>query len=791
MPLRNANIIVLILSLICCTLLSAQSEQRSDSRLLVSGISVEGNHFVDAATIIAISGLRVGQELNPRSDEIPQGVKALYMRKQFSDVRIVVDKVTALGVFLKILVRENPRYSSLEVVGNDKISLKNIQDSVHRVRGELLSGADLHDIARSVKSLYAKEGLLFAVVKADTISTDTNAYVRVRLQIEEGKEYSIRSVRFEGNSTMDASALLDQIEDSKPSAWWQVWRSAKFDTAKLTQDVQHVVRYYHNSGYMNAQRKDVKYTFDNKDGAVDIVIAVDEGQRYFLRNASFEGSTVYTQEALLRRLDIAKGKPVDQDRIEKNLNGNEEQSDIRSLYLDNGYLQCQIQHNFDYVSKDSVDLKVEIRERDRFTVRRVDIAGNTKTQDRVVRRELFTQPGDFFNRGSVIRSVKGLGVLNYFNPEKLRPDVRPVSANTVDLVYQVDERSTDVLNASVGYAGTYGLTGSVGVTFNNFDISDPLRGGAGQTFSFQWDFGTSNNLRTFSLGFAEPWLFGKPTSIGFNLYDTRYYLNSSGRRTGGQFNVGRRFRFPDDYFRGDWSVVAQHYEQYGSTLADANTIFTDFSLAQTISRNSFDNLIFPSSGSRARFTSKLGYVLINPANSTYWKNELQYEFVNPLVQVDGFNRLVLYLNTELGNVTNLSTGSSFVPQLEYYSMGGNALAGINVIPLRGYTDNSLAIRDPYTDAIASRLVFKQTAELRFAVSLNPMPIYVSAFAEAGKAWRNFQSADVFSLQRSAGLGLRILLNPIGLIGFDYGYGFDPLPGSTVPSGWNFHFQFGR
>ncbi len=793
MLLRNANILLLSIALFVSSTFvgMAQTETKSDGRLLIAGISVEGNRFVDAATIISISGLRAGQEMNPRSDDIPQGVKALWLRKQFSDVRIVVEKVSPLGLFLKIVVKENPRFSSLEVVGNAKISTKNIQDSVHRIRGEILSPLDIHEIARSVKELYAKDGLLFAIVKADTLSTDTAGYVRVRLTIEEGKEYSIRSVTFNGNTTMPSAKLVDQIEDSKPSKWWQIWRSAKFDTSKVSADVERVIAYYHNTGYMNAKRGAVTYRYDEKEAAVDISIDVDEGQQYFVRHVTFEGSTVYPQEFLLRRLDIAQGKAVDQDRIEKNLNGNEEQSDIRSLYLDNGYLQTQIIHSFDYVSKDSVDLKVQIYERDRFTVRRVDIAGNTKTQDRVIRRELFTQPGDYFNRAAVIRSVKGLGVLNFFNPEKLRPQVLPISSNTVDLVYQVEERSTDVLNASVGYAGNYGLTGSVGVTFNNFDISDPLRGGAGQVFSFQWDFGTSNNLRTFSLGFAEPWLFGKPTSIGFNLYDTRYYLNSSGRRTGGQFNIGRRFRWPDDYFRGDWSLVAQHYEQY-SNSAEPNTIFTDVNIGQTISRTSFDNLIFPSSGSRARYLSKLGYVFMDPHNSVYWKNELQYEFVNPLLQVDGFNKLVLYLNTELGNVTTLSPKSSFVPQLEYYSMGGNALAGINVIPLRGYDDNSLAIRDT-SGYIASRLIFKQTAELRYAVSMNPMPIYVSAFAEGGRAWNNFKNADVFTLQRSAGFGLRILLNPIGLIGFDYGYGFDPVPGSgsTEPSGWKFHFQFGR
>ena len=499
---------------------------------IISGISVEGNTVVDAATIVSISGLRVGQELNPRSDDIPQGIKALWARKQFSDVRIVVDRVTPLGLFLKIEVKENPRFDRVIIQGNQKISEKSLLDSVKKSRGDLLPYADAQAIGRSLRQLYHKEGLLFASVVVDTGSSETPGYVTVVVRIEEGKEYKVGSLTFIGNATISGEVLSSQVEDSDPSAWWQFWKSAKFDTMKLNEDVKRVEAYYKNNGFLNAVVRAQDYKLDEKEGKAHITMSVQEGTKYYVRNVSFEGSTVYNPEYLKQRLDIKSGSPVNAERIEKNLSGNEEQSDIRSLYLDNGFLQAQVQHTFDYVANDSVDVKVQVFERDQFTIRRVDVVGNTKTQDRVVRRELFTYPGEYFNRASIIRSIKGLGVLNYFNPEKLRPDVRPVSQNTVDLVYNVEERSTDMLNASVGYAGTFGLTGSVGVTFNNFDLSDPLRGGAGQVFTFQWDFGTANRLQTFSLGFAEPWLFGKPTSLGFNIFDTRTFFNVSARRTG-------------------------------------------------------------------------------------------------------------------------------------------------------------------------------------------------------------------------------------------------------------------
>ncbi|MBL7974342.1 MAG: outer membrane protein assembly factor BamA [Candidatus Kapabacteria bacterium] len=789
MQLRIANSIIIVL-LFCVSLAYSQistNPQSTNRPLIIAGVTVEGNRIVDESTIIVISGIRVGDELNPRSDFIQQAIKNIWQRKQFSDIQILVDKITSLGVFLRIVVKENPRFSYLQVEGNDKIGYEKLKTEIGKIRGDIIAFSDTYDIKNTLKKLYEKEGLLFAKIKVDTVTTDTAGYVKLLVTIKEGDEYKVRTVSFTGNKLVDATDLTGAMEDNKPKPWWKIWKTSKFDKNTLhTTDVPAILKYYKSNGFLDADTTKVTYTIDTTANAVDILIDVIEGNKYYLRNITFDGSTIYPNEFLVRHLDVEKGKAVDEIRIEKNLMGNEEQSDIRSLYLDNGYLQANISYDLRKVAKDSVDLVAQIFERDRFTIRRVDIVGNSKTQDRVVRRELYTRPGDFFNRAAIIRSIKGLGVANYFNPEKLRPDVKPVGQNTVDLVYQVEERSTDVLNASVGYAGTYGLTGSVGVTFNNFDISDPLRGGAGQVFSFQYDFGAANSLQTFSLSFSEPWLFGKPTSVGFNVFDTRYFLGINGRRTGLQTNLGRRLRFPDDYFRADWSFLGQHTIQYSNTAA-GDSSFYEFALTQTISRTSFDNLIFPSSGSRFRWQSSASLGFLGIGQADYWKNELQFEFVNPLLEVEGFNRLVMYLNTELGYVARLTTDNSHVlPSLQLYAMGGNGLAGINVIPLRGYPDRVLG---GYGNT--NRLIFKQTAELRFALSMNPMPIYLSAWAEAGNAWTNFREADIFSLKRSAGIGMRILLNPIGLLGFDYGYGFDTDPSTKLTSGWQFHFQFGR
>ncbi len=755
----------------------------------IAGVTVEGNRFVDEATILAIAQLRVGEQLDPRSDLLQQAIRNLWQRRQFADVRIVVDRITSLGVFLKIIVREVPRFNAVEIHGNKEISLEKIKEAVGKTTGELMPYYEIALIRQRVLKLYEKEGLLFADVHVDTSTAKLPGYVDVIVTITEGDEYKVRSVVFDGAQHVPTDELIGALEENKPKRWWQFWRSATFDRKKFYEkDIPAILRYYHLRGYIDADTLATEFAIDRQEKAVDIRIALQEGTQYYIRAVTFDGNTVFPQALLEQRLGIEPGSPANLDQLEKNINGNEEQTDIRSLYLDNGYLEATILYDLRRVAHDSVDVAVHVYERDRFTIRRVDIAGNTKTQDRVIRRELFTRPGDYFNRAAIIRSVKGLGVLNFFNPEKLRPDVRrvPGAPNQVDLIYQVEERSTDVLNASIGYAGQFGLTGSIGVAFNNFDISNPLLGGAGQVFSFQWDFGQGNRFQTFSISFAEPWLFGQPTSVGFNLYDTRYFWNIEGRRTGGTVNLGRRFRFPDDFFRGDWSFIYQRQVEYTQTLEPTRT-FDEVSVLQTISRTSFDNLIFPSSGSRFRWTLQASLGAIGVGSSDFLKNELQVEFVNPLLQIEGFDRLVMYLNTEFGTVGRIGNRpNGVIPLIQYYAMGGNGIAGINVIPLRGYSDRSVGV--PGNNNLS---YFRQTAELRFALSLNPMPIYVLAFAEAGNAWPRLRDADLFTLKRSAGVGMRILLNPIGLIGFDYGYGFDTDNLTGNRSGWNFHIQFGN
>jgi len=769
--------------------LSVSQAQQAPKYPIIAGITVEGlTQGEDMQTVIAYSGLRVGSDARP--DDLMMAVKNLWGRKTFSDIRIEKERETALGVFLVIRVQSVARLRKIVVLGNDNLSVKEIEKAIDKRYGDILSGYDEYLARLHVKRAYEKEGMLFANIKSEMLPADSGNYFDLALTIVEGAEYSIARIEFEGNTIFSDDDLASSFEDTKTKKWFQIWKSSKLDLKKYKTDKDLLREWFLERGLLDAEIVFDTVVFNDEEQNVSIRIEVHEGKQVYIRTVRFTGNTVYPEDVLIRRLDVSVGELYDQKKITQNLMVNAEQTDASSLYSDNGYLQARLEPELIRVGDDSVDIVVKVTEGERYTVRKVEIVGNNKTRDRVVRRELYTRPGDYFNRSAIIRSLRGLGVLNYFNPESLKPEVVPVDKTHVDVVYKVEERSTDTFNASVGFAGAFGLTGSVGVTLNNFDISSPLRGGAGQIMSFQWEFGQASRLQTFQISFTEPWLFGQPTTVGFNLYDTRQNFNINIRRTGGQLNVGRRFRFPDDFFRGDWTVGFERIESSTASLFYRAGVNTALNLSQTFSRTSYDNTIFPTSGSRFVFSTKATAGALGIGTIDYGKLGLTFDMVNPLLSVDGHPRLVMLVGSEMGYINGFKTDTTIPPQ-ELFYMGGNGLGGFSLTPLRGYRDNSIGPHSANGTAVGGRMMARFLAEVRFALSLNPFPIYLLSFAEAGNVWSNIKTADPFGLKRAAGFGMRILLNPIGLIGFDVGYGFDTDPVTNQKSGWQFHFQFGR
>ena len=758
--------------------------QTSGGSLRILSVRVEGTRFADPQTVVLLSGLQPGEEIQPGGEKIRRALQNLMQRGQFAQAEILVERLTPLGAALLIRVEEFPRLSHLIIEGAQQVSEQKLREALMRSPGDILSLDALRQMRSAIEQLYRKENVVLRSVELLREPSDTAGYARLRIRIVEGPKPTVVAVRFVGNTVFSADDLVEAFEETRPKAWWQFWRSARFDPKKYEEDKQRLLQFYRRNGFLDAEILRDSVATDTATGATTVTLWLFEGRRYYVRSIRIEGNTVFPTSQLLERIGIRPGELYDAERCEKNLRGNEEQSDVAALYLDNGYLSVEILKEEQRVAPDSVDVLVRIYERQRYRIRRVEIVGNTKTKDKVIRRELLTFPGDYFSRAAIIRSLRALGVLNYFNPEALRPDIRFVNEGQVDLIYRVEERSTDVLNASIGIAQGLGVTGSVGIALNNFSLSEPLRGGAGQVFTFNWEGAAVGYLQQISLGFTEPWLFDEPTTVGFNAYDIHYRYSYQLRQTGIALNLGRRFRFPDEYFRGDWQLVVQRNNQQSSQGLYRHGVTTEFSLQQTLSRLSFNSLIFPTSGSRVSLTTKWALGALGIGTTDYFKARFAAEFVAPLWGPELAERLVLYVSTELGYLKGLRSDTT-IPAVEFYRMGGSGLGGFNVTPLRGYPDQSIG------PVGGGTVLARHTAELRFAVSLNPMPIYLIAFAEAGNVWQTLRRADPFELKRSAGVGMRILLLPLGLLGFDYGYGFDPARPGQPRSGWNFHFQLGR
>lgn len=770
------------IGLLCVLAAASLAAQTGSVRIL--SVRVEGTRFADPQTVVILSGLQPGDELQLGGEKIQRALRLLMQRGQFASVEILVERVTPLGVALLIRVEEFPRLGHVSIEGARQLSEQQIREALGLTRGDILSLEALHRVRRAIEQLYQKEKRTLRSIELSRGPLDTAGYADLQIHLDEGPEPRVVALRFVGNQKLPQEGLEAAFEKTRPKAWWQFWRSARFDVKAYEEDKQRLLQLYRRRGFLDAEIVRDSVATDSLTGRTAITLWIFEGPQYYVRHIRIMGNTVVPEERIRERLQFQHGDLYDAERFEKNLRGNEEQSDVAALYLDRGYLSVELFKEEHRVAPDSIDIEIRIYERQRYRIRRVDIVGNTKTKDKVIRRELFTFPGDYFSRAAIIRSIRALGVLNYFNPEALRPDIRWVSETEVDLIYRVEERSTDVLNASIGIAQGVGVTGSIGIALNNFSLAEPLRGGAGQVFTLNWEAAAIGYMRQLSLGFTEPWLFDEPTTVGFNLYDIHYQMGYNLRQSGVAINVGRRFSFPDDYFRGDWQLVLQRNNQQTSGGLYRQGITTELSLRQTLSRLSFNSLIFPTSGSRVSLTTKWALGAVGIGSTDYLKVGFSAEFAAPLWGPELAERLVLYVATELGYLKGLRSDTT-IPAIEFYRMGGSGLGGFNVTPLRGYPDQSIG--PPGGGSVLAR----HTAELRFALALNPMPIYALVFTEAGNVWSTLRRVDPFDLKRSAGVGVRILLLPLGLLGFDYGYGFDPARPGLPRSGWNFHFQLGR
>lgn len=804
-------------------------QQRDTYKVL--GISVEGNKSSDVSTIIVVSGLKVGDEIQVPGDKTITAIKNLWALNIFSDVQIVIDKQVNEGVFLIIKVKEYPRLEKVVIEGNDEIGESDIEKKITFLRGAILKPQEVAKLIQRINSLYEEKGYFNTVITpvyynyftADTIGEDVFVRWRnvsdladeyelkysgseakssnlinkikerllLKLLIKEGEEVTIREISFNNNEAFDDGDLRDEMDKTSVKKWWKFWGGGKFDPKNYIKDKELIINFYKKNGYRDAEilSDSLIYSEDKKD--LHIVMDVYEGPQYKLRNINWEGNTVYPANVLSERLDFARGDVYNLEKFDQNLRGNEMQSDVSALYLDNGYLTFNLQTKETKVGYDSIDVIIRVEERNQFRIGRVDIYGNDKTKDKVIRRELYAIPGDYFNRGLLFRSVQNLANLQYFSVEQLYgPEgitTKLSSDSTVDIGFKVEEKSSDYLNASVGYSGSFGFSGAIGVTLTNFSISEPFRLGGGQVLSFNWQFGVGSLYRTFTLGFTEPWMFDTPTSVGVEVFDTRQQYVYDLRQSGGTIRVGRRLKWPDDFFY----VQGRFRYQYNNVIEGQRYYregkSNQFSVGALITRRNIDNPIFPSVGSSLKLDVELSGGAFLPGDVDYLKIGFTAEWYRRLFNS---NRITLYTIADLGYIDEIVAGTNIQP-FEYFYMGGNGLI-IATTPLRGYDDRTVGpINSATGQVIGGKVMAKFGAEIRLSVVQEPIPLWLLTFVEAGNVFESFQKTDIFDLRRSVGVGARLLINPIGLIGFDLGYGFDRKITDGKDPEWLFHFQFGR
>lgn len=805
------------------------SQQRETYKVL--GISVEGNKSSDANTIIVSSGLKIGDEIQVPGDKTINAIKNLWALNIFSDVQILIDKKVNEGVFLVIKVKEHSRLEKVVIEGNDEVDTDDIEKKITFLRGAILKPQEVAKLVQRINGLYEEEGYFNTVITpqyfnyftADTIGEDVFVRWRnvadlsdeyeveysgseakssnlinkikdrllLKIIINEGDEVTVREISFTNNEAYDDGDLRGEMDETSEKKWWKFWGGGKFDPKNYEKDKELIINFYKKNGFRDAEilSDSLIYSEDKKD--LRIVMDVYEGPQYKIRNIIWEGNTVYPASVLSERLDFAPGDVYDLEKFEQNLRGNEKQSDVSALYLDNGYLTFNLQTKESKVGYDSIDVTIRVEERNQFKIGRVDIYGNDKTKEKVIRRELYAIPGDYFNRGLLFRSVQNLANLQYFNVEQLYgPEgitTKLSSDSTVDIGFKVEEKSSDYLNASVGYSGSFGFSGAVGVTLTNFSIAEPFRLGGGQVLSFNWQFGVGSLYRTFTLGFTEPWMFDTPTSVGIEVFDTRQQYVYDLRQSGGTIRVGRRLKWPDDFFY----IQGRFRYQYNNVIEGQNYyregLSNQFSVGALITRRNIDNPIFPSIGSSLRLDIELSGGALLPGDVDYLKIGFTAEWYRRLFNS---NRIALYTVADLGYLDEIVPGTNIQP-FEYFYMGGNGLV-IATTPLRGYDDRSVGpINQLNGEVIGGKVMAKFGAELRFSIVQEPIPLWLLAFAEAGNVFESFQKTDIFDLRRSVGVGARLLINPIGLIGFDLGYGFDRKITDGNDPEWLFHFQFGK
>lgn len=831
-------------------------DYNNPKKYVVGGVRVEGNNYFAQEQILQITGLQKGMEVTVPGEELSSIVNRLWLQRYFEDVAIAVDSL-APGrdtAFFKICVTERPRVSRWTFSGVKTGEQKELLERLNLRRGGEFSDYVAKTSTDIIKRYYKEKGFLNVNVDVNTKKdTMIRSAIRVQFAVDRGEKVKVKKITFSGNENVKETKLVRSMKKTKDARFINFFSSKKFNESEYDNDKRAMLSAFNEAGYRDARIvKDTMYYLE--PGRLQIDFEIDEGKRYYFRDITWTGNSVYNSETLNDILMIKKGDVYDVVTMEKRLFGGGKQNefDVSKLYRDNGYLFFNLQPVELNIQGDSVDVEMRIVEGKPATLNNIIINGNDLTNERVVRRQVFTRPGYLFSQSDFERSVREIASMGQFDPEAIMDASRGYSIvpnsmnNTVDIIYNVTEKPSSQLELSGGWGGNT-FVATVGVSFNNFSTRRffdksawrPVPLGDAQNLAVR--FQTNGTYYTsLSASFSEPWLFGKkPTSLNMSVYYTRQtnsYLafnilnnNEFMEVYGFAAGIGKRLKWPDNYFvlYNQLSWQTYRLQNWAYQFLFNTGISHNLSYTLSLSRNSTDQQIYPRQGSDFSFSIQLTppYSLLrkknrgildangNPTKVSNWRDinydmqtsQNRYKWIEyhkwtfkGAIYTKLVGDLVLMARAQFGYLGYYNRNWGYSP-FEGFRVGGDGMSGYDtygseIVSLRGYENYSLTPQGTSSynttgNYYAGNVYDKFTVELRYPVVLQPQStIYALVFLEGGNCWSDIRNFNPFQIRRSAGVGVRVFLPMIGLLGVDWGYGFDNHDGQ---GGSQFHFVIGQ
>ena len=788
----------------------------------IRNVDVHGVQYLNHDMLKSSAGLIAGDSVYLPSDFIASAISRLWSQRFFADVKIGAE-IEGDSLDLHVFLKERPRVNNWRFEGVTKGKQKDLLEKLKLRRGSELSDYVIDKNKKLIKAYWAEKGFRNAEVDV-RIDNDTvrKQMVNVTFVIDRKDKVKIGRIDFKGNDQYSDKRLRRTFKKTHQKSI-NIFRNTKLNEADFELDKELLIDFYNAHGYRNATIvRDSVYPIDEKRLGIDI--EVSEGNKYYIRDVKWVGNSVYDTDYLQAMFGVKKGDTYDKKSMHKRLGiGKEtdpEAISVSSLYQNEGYLMSQIEPAETIIGTDSIDIEVKVFEGKPFTINEVGITGNQRVDDEVIRRELYTRPGELYNRALLMQTIRTLNSLGHFNPEAIMPDIKPVSNDLVNINWPLEEQASDQFNVAGGWgSGTF--VGSVGITLNNLSIRNTFKKGAWRPYPMGQNQRLSISAQTngtyykaFAFSFTDPWMGGKKPnsftlSAHFSEQNNAYWITQKAteyfRTYGVAAGLGKRLNWPDPYF----TLYAEaNYERYSLKDWDyflmKNGNANLLSLKLVFARNSVDQPIYPRRGSEfsASVQATLPYSLwdgrdySDPSMSDQqryrWIEFHKWQFKAQWFQSFLKNsNLVLMLKAEMGYLGSYNKHK--VSPFERFEVGGDGMSGYNmygidIISMRGYEDGAL---DPVSENYA-RGYNKYTAELRYPVILKPSSqIYVLGFLEGGNAFDSWKNFSPFKIKRSAGFGVRLYLPVVGMLGIDWGYGFDPPAGSTTKSGSQFHFVMGQ